>query len=698
MASILGWKDILRPIRDGYRHLFPTPDTGPSPEERRLQRERDRLKGFEYFDTFDQLEGWEESDSDPLQISNTPLLPRIVGTAAKEGPKARVLLVHDYAGNYHDYENVQGADLAEEMYACEDLQYVDSFVYFSHKLVCVPPPTWANTLHRNGVLALGTILVEPQTKETDRFLQHTSSDGNMTFGLATKLANIAKHYGFDGYLVNIEIPFPREAWSPNILQAFLVQLRDELGDNRQLVWYDALTTSNKISYQNALTASNLLFAQACGGILTNYCWGESEASRSKTIALQSGFPPEQIFFGVDVWAQNNSGSHQSRSTYPKKGGGGTNTGAAVTKLAELGLSAGIFAPAWSFEHFPVQGRAIERTMWHGDDLPNDVDCSCGNAAVRHQQTQGCCITKSARCFPAGWEMFFFTDFSRSFAKHVTDGPLHAQLGAQAPLPIPVPCVNQGSQARIAHRLAQGPQSKLVIEAHNCIQADVLTQYFDCYIPLYSLNMPAVGGLALEVTYRNLATDTGAVPSLSLKLINRDEPRLLPIEDNGGVHTMRAKIGPQTDTDEGGGLKELGFHLTGFGGEGTVPILEIYPISITPLQSDNVPHVHSIYEVQLQHRGEGENKHVRLCWKFTGTTEDRLSGIPYSHLTGPFSYFLVNINGTQCGRTYTLESILTKEMQKTFTEKELEVEIIGVGFVGQNLARHVTALHLSSELI
>jgi len=236
MATLLGWKDILRPIRDGYRHLFPTPDTGPTPEERQLQRQRDRLKGFAYFDTFDQLEAWEETDSDPIQLSNTPLLPRVVDTAARDEAKARVLLVHDYAGNYHEYESAQGAELAEEMYACEYLQYVDAFVYFSHKLVCVPPPTWTNTLHRNGVIALGTILVEPQTKETERLLQHASSDGNMVFGLATKLASIAKHYGFDGYLVNIEVPFPREAWNPSILQAFLVQLRDELGDSRQLVW------------------------------------------------------------------------------------------------------------------------------------------------------------------------------------------------------------------------------------------------------------------------------------------------------------------------------------------------------------------------------------------------------------------------------------------------------------------------------
>jgi endo-beta-N-acetylglucosaminidase D len=234
MAFPLGWKDILRPIRDGYRHLFPTPDTGPTPEERRKQRETDRLKGFTYFDTFEQLEQWTEGDSDPLQRPNTPLLPR---TRELDGPsKAATLLIHDYSGNYHDYESVQGIGVDEHKYACEYLQYVDSFVYFSHKLVCVPPPTWTNTLHRNGVKALGTILVEPQTEGSEGLLQHTNARSNLVFPMAKKLANIAMHHGFDGWLVNIEKSFPKASWDIDIFDLFLHQLRAELGETMQLIW------------------------------------------------------------------------------------------------------------------------------------------------------------------------------------------------------------------------------------------------------------------------------------------------------------------------------------------------------------------------------------------------------------------------------------------------------------------------------
>ena len=233
MASLLGWKDILRPIRDGYRHLFPSPDTGPTPEERRKQRAIDRLKGFTYFDTFEQLETWTDADADTLQRANTPLLVRSVNEREGLG-KANVLLCHDYAGNYHDYEGASDIGLEDEKYACEYLQFVDTFIYFSHKLACVPPPTWTNTLHRNGVKALGTILIEPQTPDSEKLLQH--GDDGLFFPLAAKLAMIADHYGFDGWLVNVEKSFPTASWDTHVLAAFLHHLRSDLGVEKQLVW------------------------------------------------------------------------------------------------------------------------------------------------------------------------------------------------------------------------------------------------------------------------------------------------------------------------------------------------------------------------------------------------------------------------------------------------------------------------------
>ena len=226
---------MLRRVRGRLRDLLPSPDTGPSPEERERQRQRDALKGFTYFDAFDQLETWTPASSDPLQAANTPLLRR--PTRAKPAG-ASVLLCHDYAGNYHDYEHCQGVGVDAESYVCEYLQYVDAFVYFSHKLVCVPPPSWTNALHRNGVTVLGTFLVEPGSKEVERMLRSdTAKDGTRSFPVASQLAGLAKHHGFDGWLMNIETPFPESDWHLERLLAFLRALKEQLGAEGKVVWY-----------------------------------------------------------------------------------------------------------------------------------------------------------------------------------------------------------------------------------------------------------------------------------------------------------------------------------------------------------------------------------------------------------------------------------------------------------------------------
>jgi endo-beta-N-acetylglucosaminidase D len=155
-----------------------------------------------------------------------------------------------------------------------------------------------------------------------------------------------------------------------------------------------------VSYQNALTPYNLPFAEACGSILTNYCWDESQAADSKLYAVRSGFKTEKVYFGIDVFAQGGG-----RITYPKERGGGTNTGVAVAKLADMGMSAGLFAPAWSFEHFHNHGSEIEKVIWEGDTLPVGVICPCKDITKCHQPIVGFSVFEHARAFPAGSDTF-----------------------------------------------------------------------------------------------------------------------------------------------------------------------------------------------------------------------------------------------------------------------------------------------------
>ena len=300
-------------------------DTGPSKEERLRQRRRDVLKGFAYFDHFQELEDWRPEDVDHIQIANTPLVRREESNPHEiSGLKtSKVLLCHDYKGGYHDYEGVRPTEVDAEDYSCEYLQYIDIFIYFSHKLVCVPPPTWTNVLHRNGVKVLGTFIIEPQSPDVERTLRECDGD----FPVAQQLARMADTFGFDGWLLNLEKEFPRDAKNcMERLTHFIENLKQHLGHDKQVVWYDALTVENEVDHQNGLSRKNLPFVRAADALFTNYEWMPSNVFEARRIANENNIPTENIFFGIDVWAQDTHFSGPPRVTYPPERGGGTNTG------------------------------------------------------------------------------------------------------------------------------------------------------------------------------------------------------------------------------------------------------------------------------------------------------------------------------------------------------------------------------------
>ena len=317
------WRNIGWHIGKRLKDIFqPSPrDDGPSKDERLAQRLQDVLKGFTYFDNFDELEAWSTVTVDPLQQANTPILKRSTSSAQEPAfPKSKVLLCHDYKGGYHDYESVRPSLQESELYSCEHLQYVDTFVYFSHKLVCIPPPTWTNTLHRNGVRVLGTFILEPQTPDVDRLFAKV--DGR--YGIAERLAVMATTYGFDGWLINIEKKFSTNVTEDMV--GFIRELKNGLSADCQVIWYDALTDENKLKYQNGLTPKNVVFAQAADALFTNYKWTEAKLHSSKQLALANNIKTEDTYFGIDVWAQNTNMPGPPRVTFPPDGGGGTNTG------------------------------------------------------------------------------------------------------------------------------------------------------------------------------------------------------------------------------------------------------------------------------------------------------------------------------------------------------------------------------------
>jgi hypothetical protein len=223
--NMAGWKGILRPIRDGLEKLLPSPPNNQDDTQRRVL---DTLHGFTSFKTFDEIQLWNEIEADDLQRASIPLM-------ARPDTNARLLLIHDYAGGFRPEESIGCQGLDQEGFYCEELQLAKSFVYFSHRLVTIPPPAWTNMLHRNGVKSLGTFIIEPGTKGIEKLFE-IASGGHNCYTLARQLAHMASVFGFDGYLINIETPFPERSWEIEKLLGFLRELRSRLGEHGQLIW------------------------------------------------------------------------------------------------------------------------------------------------------------------------------------------------------------------------------------------------------------------------------------------------------------------------------------------------------------------------------------------------------------------------------------------------------------------------------
>ncbi|MCJ1285373.1 hypothetical protein MMC26_004713 [Xylographa opegraphella] len=709
------WRDIGKKLRD-ILNPFPG-DRGPSPKERLEQRLQDVLKGFAYFDTVDEVLAWSEDLVDPLQCANTPRIRRHLSNTSQSGPKSKVLLCHDYKGGYHDYESVRSRPLKDELYSCEYLQYVDMFVYFSHKLCCVPPPTWTNTLHRNGVEVLGTFLVEPQTANIDRIL--LLADGR--YVVAEILANMAHKYGFDGWLLNIEKKFA--STSTKELVGFIESLKKALGGCLRVSWYDALTVDNEVRYQNGLTQKNLPFAKAADTLFTNYQWTESKLKEATSVAATHGIITSEIFFGIDVWAQN-IGSGRRRTTFPREGGGGTNTGWAVKVLSDHGFSSAIFGPAWGYEHFRTSSesfdqqplaKSVDQSLWDGSSLPHNVQCGCKDGQVHKTalyETNP--ITSNAYEFPAGSSTFLESDFGRAFDRMTDDKGqemYRSGLGSQSILPHLQPlsllerAASNESKKRVLYGLyehkSHGPRHVLTVHTKliggpslqdqtTASQSSLLSNSATAWrLRLYKVAMPVANALNLSICYARTKESESIEVGVYAAIKTSMDPDVhyqyfaLPYSTSRMASVHRAISSANDDSI----LVEVGFYIKGnIEASASLQILRVFRVAIMPAAVLYARITSfTIDGIQLVTRGVAPNKQKRLTWKWHGEKVQWPKNVPWSKITGPFSYFTIYADGRQLGRSYCLDFPLIDEelnqIMKDNGSNKISFKVRGWGFGG-----------------
>jgi endo-beta-N-acetylglucosaminidase D len=210
-------------------------------------------------------------------------------------------------------------------YATNYWQYMDQLVFWGGSagegLILAPSPTVIDAAHKNGVPVLGNVYLPPtafggQIQWVHDFVQH---DANGVFPVADKMIQAAQYYGFDGWFINQETA-GGDAQLATDMQAMLEYFHAH--SNLLITWYDSMTSTGAISYQNALDAQNQMFFQdgptlVSDNFFLNFNWTATRLTNSATLATSLGRSPYELYAGIDVEANGYNTGVQWNAVFPE---------------------------------------------------------------------------------------------------------------------------------------------------------------------------------------------------------------------------------------------------------------------------------------------------------------------------------------------------------------------------------------------
>ncbi|KAJ1506802.1 hypothetical protein HMI54_004790 [Coelomomyces lativittatus] len=261
-------------------------------------------------------------------------------------------------GGYTDEDNyAHGNSELDQVFTLHFWQFIDIFVYFSHKRITIPPVQWTLLAHQHGSLCLGTMIFEWEESLPDlHFFMYADSPRdhkNLSFACCDILVQLALYYKFDGWLINIETVLPGGKAQAQDLCLLIAYLESELKkkiSHSKVIWYDACTIEGMLEWQDKLSLLNKPFFDVCSGIFTNYTWKETYPKDSVTMCPEKA---HDIFTGIDVFGRNTFG------------GGQFNVSFAADVALNAGTSIALFAPAWIYEcHEKSLYHDLEHRLWN----------------------------------------------------------------------------------------------------------------------------------------------------------------------------------------------------------------------------------------------------------------------------------------------------------------------------------------------
>lgn len=259
----------------------------------------------------------------------------------------KTLICHDMQGGYKNDRFVNGTKTSNE-YMFYNWSVVDTFVYFSHNFITIPPIGWINVAHKHGVKVLGTIITEGDygRAKWSQIFSNLQKRNNFI----DKLVKICKYYKFDGYLFNVENEIELENIENMIETVSLLRTTlKTLIMHSEIIWYDSASMeTGALIWQNQLNNHNRLAFQACDGIFLNYNWKEEDLVKS---LANAGSRNVDVYVGVDVFGRNCVG--------------GLDCYKSLETIRKYDLSVAIFAPGWTYETLNDKNKffIVEDAFW-----------------------------------------------------------------------------------------------------------------------------------------------------------------------------------------------------------------------------------------------------------------------------------------------------------------------------------------------
>lgn len=255
-----------------------------------------------------------------------------------------------YTDYYASWHGMPSAGVPEELY---DPTADWREKWFEFGMLNLPNAAYTNAAHKNGALSIGTIFFSGNDRGHQTYDELLVTDADGRFPVADKLVELAEHYGFDGYFINQESAVSA-ARIPDY-KRFIQQLRD---GGLYIQWYDSISPSGAISYQNAFNEVNSPWVRddelgdVAHSIFLNYWWDATRLAGSQAHAESLDLDPHEVVFaGVEA------GLYQFDQPYDLEDNLGAD-GRPMNSIATLGAD---------FVHADMPDKEDEATQWQAFD-------------------------------------------------------------------------------------------------------------------------------------------------------------------------------------------------------------------------------------------------------------------------------------------------------------------------------------------